>query len=362
MLEKEIEIDSCIVDDRLLTSLDVSFGEAIPPLKRLQVFDADTWEDVTLELVHYWKSQYNRVVRCGGGGDMGRDVIAYNMSGTSWENYQCKHYSSKLSVAQALLEIGKVLYYAHIGKFSMPDRYYFVTPLGVSTDLLNHIMDAKKLKKALIDRWDSCCKCKITTKRNDDIELDESFLGFISEIDFSIFEHIPPLKLIEIHSKTPFHVKRFGTDIRRRPKPAKPPVDIEDFEITYTTELVSAFSDAEGAKLSVFNLGDYEDYNEEYYSARKNFFSAENLDKFSRDWLPEDSYQDLLEECYESISSVVKSPFSNGYERYLCTNTHSTKVDFSSHPLHSYIRIQDKKGMCQQLVNMKKIRWVRVKK
>jgi len=154
MKEKEIEIPPS--DDYIITALDVAVGAPIPPLTRMKTFDPDSWEDVTLELVAHWKTQYSRVVRCGAGGDMGRDVIAYHHeSPDTWENYQCKHYKNKLNLAQGLLEIGKLLYYAHKGEFEVPIHYYFVAPQGISNDLLKNINNPEKLKSSLISRWDN---------------------------------------------------------------------------------------------------------------------------------------------------------------------------------------------------------------
>jgi len=63
------------------TALDVQMGAPVPVLDRLLIMSSDDWEDFTLELVHYLKEQYRKVTKCGGGGDMGRDVIAYTAGG-----------------------------------------------------------------------------------------------------------------------------------------------------------------------------------------------------------------------------------------------------------------------------------------
>ena len=72
-------------------------------------------------------------------------------------------------------------------KYSVPVKYYFVTPLGVSTDFLTYLMDSSRLKRALIKRWDKDCRSKITSKYNDNIDLTENFKKHIDAIDFNIF-------------------------------------------------------------------------------------------------------------------------------------------------------------------------------
>ena len=353
----EFEIKSPDIANDIHTSLDVSQGAPIPKLMRLGTFNEDTWEDITLELVHNWKKQYRKVVRCGGGGDLGRDVIAYTPD-EEWENFQCKYYAKSLTLDEAIREVGKLIYFSYKGEYSTPLKYYFVSPKGVTTQLLNHLMDSDKLKDELIKRWDKQCRTRITTKYN--IELDRNLLSYIdNSIDFKIFDHIPPLDIIELHSQTCYHVIRFGASTRKRPKPDTPPLTPEDTELTYTSELLSAFSDTEKKVVNNVNLTSFPDYEQEYNSARRNYYSADGLDIFSRDWLPNESYKELLDECYETISPVIMSDHKDGYARYLKVSAQAAGTNYSSHPLHHYIKIQDKKGLCHHLVNKKKVKWVK---
>jgi len=353
----ELNIKSPVKTDDIHTSLDVFQGAPIPKLKRLEIFDEDTWEDITLELVHQWKAQYSKVVRCGGGGDLGRDVIAYTPN-EDWENFQCKYYAKSLTLDEAIREVGKLIYYSYKDKYSVPIKYYFVSPKGVTTQLLNHLMDTEKFKDELIKRWDKQCRTKITTKHK--IELDTDLLSYIdSSIDFKIFDHIPPLDIIELHSQTPYHVIRFGASTHKRPKSVTPPPTLEASELTYTSELLLAFGDAEKKDVNNINLITFPEYEQEYHSARRNFYSADGLEKFSRDWLPNDCYKELLDECYETISPVIMSEHKDGYARYLKVSAQAAGTNYSSHPLHHYIKVQDKKGLCHHLVNEKKIKWVK---
>lgn len=358
---KELHINDPAQTEHVITALEVANGTPIPALDRLKVFNADSWEDLTLELVSYWKTQYSRVMRCGAGGDMGRDVIAYRHDEPGiWENYQCKHYEKRLSLSSALLEIAKILYYVHRREFTLPRRYYFVAPQGVSNDLLRHLNDPARLKRALIDRWDKTCKSKITSKYKDDIVLDGELLKYIQAIDFSMFDHIPPIKIIELHSNTVFHAQRFGVNVKKRPNLPVPPEQLADNEIVYTKELLRAFGDADQKSfLTVSDLEEGSDYRCEYEGARKNFYAAEGLQRFSRDWLPESSYDELTDECCEAVSATLRQKHENGYERYLATSSQAAVVNYTSHPLSPYIKMQDKKGMCHQLVNASRFRWIK---
>lgn len=122
-LEKEIPPPSS--SDAPLSAVSALAGEFTPPLRRLQEMNEDSWEEFTCELATFWKTQYARVNRVGGAGDMGRDVIAYTPDG-NWENFQCKYYATPLNLSDILLEIGKLCYHSFRGHFSMPVKYYFV--------------------------------------------------------------------------------------------------------------------------------------------------------------------------------------------------------------------------------------------
>ena len=77
---KEVEIIDVPERDHIVTSLEVTTGAPIPALDYLKVFNADSWADLTLELVSYWKSQYSRVLRCGTGGDMDGMLLLTGMT------------------------------------------------------------------------------------------------------------------------------------------------------------------------------------------------------------------------------------------------------------------------------------------
>jgi len=351
----EADIDEPSAPPHQITALDVQMGRPISVLDRLLIMSSDDWEVFTLELVHYIKSRYNKVTKCGGGGDMGRDIIAYTDSG--WHNYQCKHYANKLSVADAVLEIGKIAYYSYHGHYEVPEKYYFVSPQGSSTDLTKTLRSPEKLKQELIDRWEKSCATAITKKQT--ILLDKELLEHINSIDFSIFDDIPPLRLVELHSTTPFHIIRFGLYHKTRPATPKAPTDIELVEHEYTSALLEAFSQASNKEIIIDNLSNDTNFYSEFKSARNNFYSAEALKLFSRDWLPTGCFDELKEECHEAVMATVNQKYPDGYACYLKTCELSVVVDYSSHPLSSFIKIQDKKGLCHHLVNDKKISWVK---
>ncbi|MDU0114015.1 ABC-three component system protein [Psychrosphaera aquimarina] len=355
-LEKEIPLPKN--DNAPLSAVSALAGEVISPLKRLQQMDDEDWEEFTCELATYWKTQYLRVNRVGGAGDMGRDVIAYTPD-SQWENFQCKYYGSPLNLTDILLEIGKLCYHSYQGHFSMPVKYYFVAKSGLNGVSLNALKDSQKLKNELISGWDKKCKDKITSTKS--VSLSGDFLRFIDEkVDFTIFDQIPQLKLIELHKNfTPYYIRRFGALEFDRPAAATPPPKIQINELKYIAELLRAIESVEAQVSSVDDLDVFPEFLMELKSARKNFYSAESLEKFSRDSMPPDTYENLLENCYEAISSLVLMVHNNGWDKYLAISNHVTQVSFTSHPLDLYMSIRDRKGACHQLVNKGALKWNR---
>jgi len=353
----EKEIPDPLSSGEMLTALDLSTGMTIAPLTRLLTMESGLWEDFTLELASHWKSTYKKVVRCGGGGDLGRDVIGFLSDG--WENFQCKFYSTKLSVAEAVLEVGKVAYYTFKREYSFPKKYYFVSPKGNGTDLIKVLSDPTggKMKSELIKRWDKICKDGITKKES--IPLTGEFLDYVEKVmDFTIFDDIPPLKLIELHRNTPYHAIRFGIYHQKRPSPPEAPKSIDwGVEQKYVQALLDAFSQYKSTLIDSSMIGKFKDLERQLTTARNNFYSAAALDRFSRDWLPPSSFKDLKDECYEAISATASMKYSDGYARYLKTLEQSVQVSYHSHPLNLYMKNQDKKGLCHHLANDDILKW-----
>jgi hypothetical protein len=360
MIFSENEIKQITYENMFNLPNGVASENTITPLQRIQVMSPDEWEKFTLEIADYLKSKYSRVTQCGGKGDLGRDVIAYKPN-EEWDNYQCKHYSKRLPVANAILEIAKVIYYSFKGEYTLPKNYFFVSPHGSSSDLIKLFQDTKKFKDILYSRWETDCKSKIKVG---DVKLDKFLEEYIEEkVNFSIFKEIPPLELISIHRNTKYHTMWFGWYGVNRPPFSPTPSKIDEpKELTYITELLNAFSEYKSKPINLQNIEEDNELFKEYRGARNNFYSAESLERFSRDYLPENSFNELKDECYESISPTIKQRHSDGYERYLKTLEKVVSINYTSHPLNSFIKIQDKKGMCHQLVNDKEIKWTKDEK
>lgn len=342
------------------TSADVvAAGLPIPPIERIRIFSPGQWEDFVLEWADSLGDQYGLVERCGGAGDMGRDIIAFDKaSPVIWDNYQCKHYSTGLTPSDIWVELGKLVYYTFSKEYTYPRRYVFVAPQGAGTKLSNLLKKADKLKAQLVENWDKYCKTSITATV--EVELNADLRKYLDMLDFSIFEAVPPLRLIDQHAKTRWYVTRFGGGLPARPQMSPPPVVVAAHEVTYVRNLLDAYGDhLKCAVPTVADLDTHEDVREHFNDARLEFYSAEALRAFSRDTLPPGAFEQLQNELHGGIKDEVRGAHSDGYRRVLAVVKTAKLLPITDHALKERLSTYDRGGICHQLANDGKVRWVR---
>ncbi|MBF8179704.1 hypothetical protein [Herminiimonas contaminans] len=148
-------------------------------------------DDTELEkFVRQWigkkTSKYDDVKRFSGTGDLGRDVVGF-ISKQKHEglldNYQCKQFARSLPTDTGLLELGKILYYAYLGKFTAPNAYIFIAPRGINKNLESLIQNPSKLQQTLVSEWNKYCANKIIENQN--VPLHTGLKSFLMAYDFS---------------------------------------------------------------------------------------------------------------------------------------------------------------------------------
>jgi hypothetical protein len=337
----------------------VAAGPMIPPIERIRLFSDRQWEEFVLEWADSLRKHYTRVERCGGAGDMGRDVVAEcKGTGDKWDNYQCKHYSEPLQPTDIWVELGKLIYHTYRKHYTYPRCYYFVAPQGAGTKLSNLFKNAEKLRTELFANWDSYCRKKITS--TNEVKLTAKLVAYAKSLDFSIFEAVPPLRLIDQHAKTRWHIARFGGGLPERPPIPQPPADPTDFEANYIKQLFEAYSDhLDRPILNVTDIMSETNVHEHFRDSRLEFYSAESLRAFSRDPLPPGEFDKLQDEIYSGIGDEIRADYKDGYRRVLAVVKTARLLQITSHSLISRLTVRDRGGICHQLANDEKIRWVR---
>ncbi len=334
-------------------------GQPIPAIERIKLFSDRQWEEFVLEWADSLQEAYCRVERCGGAGDMGRDIIAICDDVTGiWDNYQCKHYKDPLQPSHIWVELGKLVYYSHCGYYTYPRHYYFVAPRGAGTKLSNLLRKPDQLRDKLISNWDTHCRVNITTVSP--VELEGELFAYLKGLDFSIFEALPPLRLIDQHAKTKWHVARFGGGLPARPPAPDPPVDPTPLEANFLRQLLEAYSNhLKSPVTAVKDIANNEVLHAHLVQSRREFYSAESLRAFSRDTLPPGEFERLQDEVFDGISDEVRADHDDGYRRVVAVVRLARILQFTAHALVSRLTVRDRGGMCHQLANDERVRWVK---
>lgn len=342
------------------SSSHIQTGLPIPKTVRVQFFSPDEWESFTEEWASHLKNEYITARRFGGSGDLGIDIAGFcsdeGFQG-KWDNYQCKRYDHPLRPSDIWVEIGKIIYYSHLGRYTQPRKHYFVCSQGIGTSLEQLLNNPTALKEKAIQNWDTYCLKGITTTT--EIPLIGVLRAYLEAFDFTIFSSKSIVELIEIHAQTGFHSVRFGGGLPCRPNPTYPPVIPAENESRYIRQLLDAYGDHLGTNFSdATALEPHNKFKHDYLRQRERFYHAESLKNFARDTVPAGTFDALQDEIYHGVIDVCDDYHSNGFARMKATITQASTIAVTSNPLVSSIKTQDRQGICHQLANDNRLNWV----
>lgn len=345
----------------LYSSEHVISGIPIPKTQRVQLFSADEWEEFTEEWASSLESFYHCVKRFAGAGDKGLDVVGFiasNQFSDGWDNFQCKFYDKPLTPSDAWVEFGKIIYFTHCGEYTIPRKYYFVAPKQIGTKLGKLLANAQKLKEELKENWDKYCKDGISSTVK--IELEGDLLAHLENFDFTIFDSISLVRMLQQHALTTFHTVRFGGGLGMRPEPEIPPEDTVSLDHRYVRQLLSVYAqsigeDQQSPDLSLLDKDD--SIRNNFRRQRERFYHAESLRSFSRDTVPPGVFEALQDDILDGVVDVCESQQDCSMERLNATMSQVANVAVDASPLASVTRTRDKQGMCHQLANDSRLSW-----
>lgn len=339
----------------------IATGLPVPPLERLKLLSPQQWEDFVLEWAHSLGRAYARVDKCASAGDKGRDVVALtaDTADAEWDNYQCKHYDHPLQPTDIWLEIGKLAFYTHRRDYTPPRRYYFVAPQGAGTKLLQVLREPAVLKEQFLANWNRRCRTSIL--KGTPIDLSLPLREHIESLTFAMFEAVPPMRLLDQHARTRWHAARFGGGLPPRPRVGEPPAAPTGEEAGYVRQLLDAYGDyLNRPVLSIEDAASqHAELQEHFADSRREFYSAEALRRFTRDTLPPGSFESLQDEFHSGIRDELRLPHPDGYRRVVAVTAVARTLQVSGHALALSLRVPDRGGICHQLANDDKVRWVR---
>lgn len=339
----------------------VAYGKLIPPQQQILLFSADDWEAFVEEWAHYQRTQYKLVTRLSASADMGIDVAGFTdedgFQGV-WDNHQCKHYGNALTPKTGVTEIGKCIWHASEGRFAPPRKYFFMAPKDCGMSLKKLLLNIPDLKKTVLEKWDAWCATSITSTKR--IQLEGEFRDYVEAFDFSIFTFKPTLKVIEEHRNTPYFAARFGGGLPDRPSVDEPPTDPDPTESRYLEQLLDAYGDHNSQPCADTSaLAAWPELVKHFNRQREVFYHAESLRNFARDNVPQGTFEDLQDEVFVGVVEVEGAAHDNGLSRVNAVTQAAAQLSMTANGLISVTKIQDKKGICHQLANEDRLKWVK---
>jgi hypothetical protein len=317
--------------------------------------------DVELEkFVREWvllKRTYAGIQRFTGPGDMGRDVVGYltqTRHEGPWHNYQCKQYGRAVPLDVGLREIGKILYYAHLGEFTAPVAYYFVAPKGVVRTLRRLISKPSEFKTTLLSTWEQYCARGISDKAV--IGLTPELTAFIDAWDFAQVDSLSVDDILCDAAGNAVMVKWFGADPGPAPRGAAP-ADVQAHEMPYVRQLLDAYGERDQCDFP--NHGDvkgHEDFGPHLDLQRERFFDAAAFSRFYRDNTMSEEIDTLHHDLLHGVIDTHRGQHADSLTRVDAVMAQAANV----HPsgvLSRYARVPVKQGVCHHFANEGRLMW-----
>jgi hypothetical protein len=362
----DIESETPAGDAPVLTDLDAPSpavatslsGSAVPPQQRIYFYSAEEWEQFIREWATGLNAGYVQIKRLGGPNDRGVDVAAFKTATGfegAWDCFQGKHYADPLTLSDVVPEILKLLIGVVSGHYVMPDRYAFLAPQGCASSLNRLLSMPTELREAFL--------LKIAPGSRLVADMDTALLGQVrllaEETDFSRFQSVEILDALEVHRSTPYFAARFAATLAPRPEVESPPDELASNERRYVAQLIEVYVERHPAEtFSEPQLAAHPKTGEHFQRQRISFYSAEALRLYARDSVPEGTFEALQDDVHAGVIEVAESEHASGMERLSKVLTTSGQLDLSAHTLISVSKLDDRKGICHQLANEDRLRWI----
>ena len=325
-------------------------GPAQPsPEQRLLLLDDKKWESFIERCARQLMAEghYSQVIRMGGSGDKGRDVCGYTElqpTDDSWDLYQAKYYADTLSPSVFSSDLAKVLSCVFAKDYARP-RNYFICALKIGPSLHDLVMNPENFRKWTLQQWE---KGGFGAAR-------PGIKKFINDFPFSIFRVKTSADLLEIHSRSDAHWEVFGVLAPREPNPAMPESPDKN-EQRYVRALLDVYQEASSLSLAE-TAGIPAKFKKHFQAQRKLFYSAEGLNRFSRDKLP-GAFDELVKDVEVGIGSDLEYPHNDGLARLTKVLDAANSLHVTANPLNARLQAGDLRGACHHLANQGRVTWV----
>lgn len=324
--------------------------------QRLLLMDDVQWESFIERCARQLgvEGHYSQVIKLGGANDKGRDVCGYTVYPAvagSWDLYQAKYYGSTLSPSDVIGELAKFITNVHEGSYSCPRRYYLCA-LKIGATLLDYLINPEDMRSWILKQWEDKGGNFGSFKRSFDSGIKE----FVEAFPFEVIGRRTPEELLTIHERNESqHWQYFGVLAARGPNPSVPD-DPDAIEQSYVGALLRIYEEQLGVNftsVSAIPSG----FKRHFVAQRRLFYSAEGLNRFSRDKLP-GAFDLLLDDVEVGVGGAAATPGTSGMDRLNHTLLLANSVQVTNNPLHQRLQAGDLQGACHHLANQDRIFWI----
>ena len=330
----------------------------------LKTMDEDTYEELVASWA-YWclEDRYEDVMRIGGSGDKGVDIVAYyDQKNNKCDIYQCKHYDHPVNKSDVIAELGKFLFFMFIGEIPIPESYYLMAPQGLSSQFLNTYENSVKLKMLIEDSWNKNIAGKIETGKVHSLEGD--LKKFIEGFDYTKYKFYSPNRFLKILVEADkrfvfFQYFGFHKELLRKIRIGKPE-EPEDYERRYVQHLLDAYNDVEGVSGIDQKNVDLSRFCKHFNRSRDEFWLAESVKKMSEENNPgdNDEFEDIKDEMEGHVADTYEDNYENGLRRVKAVTDKSATMPIKTDWVVSgQLGARAKKGVCYQLSNEDRLIW-----
>lgn len=331
----------------------------------LETMDEDTYEELIASWA-YWclkgnTNAYQDVLRLGGAGDGGMDVVAfYDQATRDCDIYQCKHYKSPINKSAVIAELGKFLYHVFIDILPCPRGYYLMAPKGLTSPFTHIYTNSEKLKQTIISEWDASIADQIT--KGATIKYEGELIDFLNNFDYTKFKFYSPDRLIkDIHKKENCHVYNQYFGVRKEElvrEKMSAPSDMSEYERNYTQYLVDAYNDVNSEGITVNNVA-LSKYGPHFARSRDEFWLAESVRKMSEENCPgdDDEFAELEDDMYDHVADTFEDDHDNAYKKMKAVTDKSLLLPKKERIISGELGPRELKGVCFQLSNEDRLIW-----
>lgn len=334
----------------------------------IKTMDEDTYEELTASWAYCCfkvdgESKYEDVMRIGGAGDGGIDVIAFrNQSKNDCDIFQCKHYDHPINRSDVIVELGKFLYHVYCKRLINPKSYYLMAPQNLSGKFTSIYTIPENLKSNILASWDKDIASKI--EANKTFHLEGDFKSFVEGFDYSKFKIYSTSKMLaDLHYEKSRYVYHQYFGIKKEEiifKRIKTPDRTTNYESHYIKYLLDAYNDEyESGDLIIDGL-DGTKYNGHFLRSRDQFWMAESVKKLSEEIRPGDvdEFCDLEDDMIHHIADTHEEKYDNAFLHVKTVTDKATSLSIKSQSLISgYLGSGALKGICFQLSNEDILIW-----